>query len=495
MRLRQTRPPDRLKILITQRSLERFGGTELVTAELARALAGRGHSIAVYCPKPGRIAALITPSGIEVCDRLDALPFVPDVIHGHHHLPLMAAMARFPGVPAIHVWHGARPWVEKIPRHPRIFRHVVTSPRMAPRVTAEYGIDPASVQVIANFVDPERFSHVRDVAPAPKNAVLYGQSGFYPHELETLETACRDNGIELHKVGDAYGNPRPRPEYFLPDYDIAFAIGRSALEAMAAGCAVIPIVPQLAGHRVSEASFGAWAEANFSPRYFTSADRFDTAWLRAELAAWDASDIAAVTARVRRDFTLSRALDGLEDLYRAAIAARRPATAEGEFGDYLEWMATEADNMWFEKFETDAELTRLRSQNAGMLFNHARSEHQIRFLMETLLGRLGVAARPDGANPLPSDLHARIAASGLFDADWYLETYPDTAHSGVDPLTHYLKNGAFEGRNPSPGFDGEAYFQANPHLRGMGISPLEHFLRQIELSADIARKDGDGSRG
>ena len=130
-----------------------------------------------------------------------------------------------------------------------------------------------------------------------------------------------------------------------------------------------------------------------------------------------------------------------------------------------------------------------------MLFNHARSEHQIRFLMETLLGRLGVAARPDRANPLPSDLHARIAASGLFDADWYLETYPDTAHSGVDPLTHYLRNGAFEGRNPSPGFDGEAYFQANPHLRGMGISPLEHFLRQIELSADIARKDGDGSRG
>ena len=89
----------------------------------------------------------------------------------------------------------------------------------------------------------------------------------------------------------------------------------------------------------------------------------------------------------------------------------------------------------------------------------------------------------------------QVLTSGYFDADWYLETYPDTAHSGVDPLTHYLKNGAFEGRNPSPGFDGEAYFQANPHLRGMGISPLEHFLRQIELSADIARKDGDGSRG
>ena len=48
MKLRQTRPPDRLKILITQRSLERFGGTELVTAELARALAGRGHRIAFW---------------------------------------------------------------------------------------------------------------------------------------------------------------------------------------------------------------------------------------------------------------------------------------------------------------------------------------------------------------------------------------------------------------------------------------------------------------
>lgn len=63
-----------MKILITQRALERFGGSELFTAELARSLASHGHKVAVYCPRPGRIAKLITPSGIPVKDKLDDLP-------------------------------------------------------------------------------------------------------------------------------------------------------------------------------------------------------------------------------------------------------------------------------------------------------------------------------------------------------------------------------------------------------------------------------------
>ena len=38
----------------------------------------------------------------------------------------------------------------------------------------------------------------------------------------------------------------------------------------------------------------------------------------------------------------------------------------------------------------------------------------------------------------------------LFDADWYLAQYEDVARSGLDPLAHYLKHGAAEGRDPGP---------------------------------------------
>ena len=340
--------------------------------------------MAVYCPKPGRITQLITPSGIAVKDRLDALPFAPDIIHGHHHLPLMAALARFEGVPAIHVCHGARPWVEQAPLHPRISRYVVTSQRMAPRLTVESGIPAERILTIPNFVDTERYSHVRAVPERPANAVLFGQYGFFPPELKQLETACADNGLALDKVGGAYGNARPRPEYFLPDYDIAFAVGRSALEAMACGCAVLPIVPQLAGHRITAETFDDWAAANFSPRYFTSADRFDSKWLARELAGWQADDIAAVTAWVRTDFTLSRALDAFEALYHEVLAAPPAPVREADHAPYLEWLATEADMLWSQGKADERALEELKDRGAVLEGKLAEKDRQLAAVLTSL---------------------------------------------------------------------------------------------------------------
>ncbi|MCA8438479.1 hypothetical protein [Burkholderia multivorans] len=45
-----------------------------------------------------------------------------------------------------------------------------------------------------------------------------------------------------------------------------------------------------------------------------------------------------------------------------------------------------------------------------------------------------------------------IVKSGLFDAEWYLQEYPDVAESGQDPILHYLVFGAKEGRRPSENF-------------------------------------------
>ena len=45
---------------------------------------------------------------------------------------------------------------------------------------------------------------------------------------------------------------------------------------------------------------------------------------------------------------------------------------------------------------------------------------------------------------------SRTPKNPLFDADWYLEKYPDVAVLGLDPYAHYLMFGAHEGRNPNP---------------------------------------------
>ncbi len=63
----------------------------------------------------------------------------------------------------------------------------------------------------------------------------------------------------------------------------------------------------------------------------------------------------------------------------------------------------------------------------------------------------------------------------LFDSVFYLRKYPDLAAARVNPLRHYLRYGATEGRKPHPLFDPEYYLRSHPELRDNG-SPLRHFL-------------------
>ncbi|MBL3527808.1 MAG: hypothetical protein JMN27_09570 [gamma proteobacterium endosymbiont of Lamellibrachia anaximandri] len=67
--------------------------------------------------------------------------------------------------------------------------------------------------------------------------------------------------------------------------------------------------------------------------------------------------------------------------------------------------------------------------------------------------------------------------SGLFDESWYLAEYPDVAEAGIDPIQHYLRYGASEGRNPSPKFDTTFYLTTNPDIAQAEINPLIHYLR------------------
>lgn len=73
-----------------------------------------------------------------------------------------------------------------------------------------------------------------------------------------------------------------------------------------------------------------------------------------------------------------------------------------------------------------------------------------------------------------------IVQSPWFDAQWYLQQYPDVAQDPVqsaNPALHYMRLGGFEGRNPSPYFDSSFYLESNPDVAITDINPLWHFLR------------------
>ena len=80
----------------------------------------------------------------------------------------------------------------------------------------------------------------------------------------------------------------------------------------------------------------------------------------------------------------------------------------------------------------------------------------------------------------PSDMpmeKLREALSVLFDADWYLERYPDVARAGFDPLDHFIRNGVAAGLDPNPYFDSAWYRAQYPDVGGTGIPPLLHYVR------------------
>ena len=70
-----------------------------------------------------------------------------------------------------------------------------------------------------------------------------------------------------------------------------------------------------------------------------------------------------------------------------------------------------------------------------------------------------------------------VAASGLFDPDWYLQRNMDVAKAGFDPLDHYLRHGGLEGRDPSPLFSSQKYLEQNPDVQAATMNPLVHYLR------------------
>lgn len=70
-----------------------------------------------------------------------------------------------------------------------------------------------------------------------------------------------------------------------------------------------------------------------------------------------------------------------------------------------------------------------------------------------------------------------IRASGQFDADYYLSSNKDVAESGMNPLKHFLRFGAKEGRNPSAHFDVAYYLQRYPDVKASGMNPLYHYIK------------------
>jgi glycosyltransferase involved in cell wall biosynthesis len=97
-------------------------------------------------------------------------------------------------------------------------------------------------------------------------------------------------------------------------------------------------------------------------------------------------------------------------------------------------------------------------------------------MSEFLSGLLAHLRLPDWLRSRADRTARIIRASGLFDSAWYLETYPDVAARKVDPVQHYVRYGAREGRDPNRLFSSSWYLASNPDAAESGLNPLAHFI-------------------
>lgn len=360
-----------MKILIALRELVNPGGAELVAAETAKELAARGHDVSVYACATGDFATTLLPSSVRPVTELSAVPWKPDIIHGQHHLPAMAASARFDTTPAVYHCHGTFPWVDQPPMHPNIRRYIMMCQWMVKRFETESAIEPGRTVCIPNFVNTVRFSEVRQPPERIKKAVLFNGHGHSTDELRRLKRACAAHGISLDMIGSAYGNIKYRPEVFLQSYDLVFALGKSALEAMATGCAVMTLVPGQAGGLITPDTFDEAAYSNFSPRYFMSATQIGPEWLLRELSRYTPAQAAEVTRRARQERRIDLAIDQFENQYRAAVEAG-PGESTAAFAPYLEYLAREVDRMCME-YEGLRRQVRCESVGRRLLWRFERA--------------------------------------------------------------------------------------------------------------------------
>jgi hypothetical protein len=318
----------KLTVLITNARLGWRAGTELYVRDVTRGLLARGHTPVVYSPRPGRFAEELRRETVPVVTDLEQLSAAPDLIHGHHADETATALLRFPRAPALFVCHD---WYSKLdhppPDFPRLRRYVAVDQTCYDKLVYEHGVPAERVRFIYEFVDLERFAAREPLPARPRRAVVLCNYTKENEHLRALRAACARSGVTLDAYGVGLGRTCAEPERLLRDYDLVFAKGRAALEALAVGAAVVVYWWRRLGPLVTVSELERLRRENFGVRAMgdelTPAE-FGLAAERA-LAAYDAGEAAEVSRRVRETAGSERALDELLALYGETLAEHAAA--------------------------------------------------------------------------------------------------------------------------------------------------------------------------
>jgi hypothetical protein len=252
----------RPRLALSNCQLISYTGSELWTEEAALALAQLGLPIITYAPKLGALADRMRQNGLLVTDDPEVVAqFAPTLLHLNHYAaaaPMLSSVRNKPAI--VNMVHGllprpGLPGLEGVNQYCAVGLHAVAKTHLLT------GRPWDSIRMLPSFFDPAKFPSYSD-RERGRNALLFSSKTSPAHRerLTALLSAC---GYSLDHVG--YGGvPSAAPGELLPNYDIVFAVARSAVEALACGCAVVLWDDGLVGPMVTGADFWLSVAANFS---------------------------------------------------------------------------------------------------------------------------------------------------------------------------------------------------------------------------------------
>jgi hypothetical protein len=275
-----------MKILLATHALDHPGGSETYLLTVAFALERLGHEAAIYTLEPGAMSELAEQSGLRVAVSDQRLDDGYDAIIGQDGVTSYALAERYPSARHLFVAHSADYAFQYPPQLPGAVGAVVAfNDRVAGRLES-LAHCPQLIR-LRQPIDTWRFT-VRPPLPPRPTSLTVLSNYLYGERLEIVRRAAREMGMSFAVVGSSEGGkPTLTPEEGLRRSDVVLALGRSALEAMACGCAVYVFGHFAADGWVTQDSYRAFERDGFAS--LATERAIDTDALCADLANYDAA--------------------------------------------------------------------------------------------------------------------------------------------------------------------------------------------------------------
>ncbi len=367
-----------MRIVLSSENFDAFGGTETYTLTVAQQLDALGHDVAIYSPNRGAIAEFAREEGVRVLG-IDELPSVCDLVVFGDAATCHELAPRYSGAVRMFVAHSCDHAMQGPPQLDGCCDTVIVlNDRVRRAVEARSGRAP--ITRLCQPIDTARFRNLGPPQRSARRALVLSNDVAGPR-AELLQRACRANAITLSRIG-APTSTTATPEHAIANVDFVFALGRSALEGMAAGRAVY-VYGQVGGDGwVTSERYRAMEADGFAGLSDTELS-IDEAGLTDDLAHWEQT-----MGEVNRDLVFSRheAREHAIELVNLArsFGAREPF--DGTAANELAHLVRRERQSYARCVRALAEASRLRSELSDAEAQLVAARTQIAMLERTLRG-------------------------------------------------------------------------------------------------------------